>query len=98
LAVSCATGVQIWDLDSGTMLTELSQPRAEYLAWHPDGKTLAVDGGNRIVHIWDVAARKNIARLEGHKGGGIRFVYNHAGDLLASACWDGILRLWDPRT
>ena len=45
-----------------------------------------------------MAARKTIARLEGHKSGGIGFGYNHAGDLLASACWDRVLRLWDPRT
>ena len=98
LAVSCATGVQIRDLDTGKVLTDLAQPGAMHLVWHPDGKTLAVADGDRIVHIWDVAARKIIARLEGHKSGGIQFAFNHAGDLLASVCWDGFLRFWNPRT
>ena len=99
LAISCATGVQIRDLDSGNVLAELAQPAgARMIAWNPDGNTLAVDGVDRIVYIWDVAARKTIARLEGHKNEGIQFAYNHAGDLLASTCWDGALRLWNPRT
>ena len=28
----------------------------------------------------------------------LRFAFNHAGDLLASGGWEGVLRLWDPRT
>ena len=67
LAVSSASGVQIRDLDTGKVLTDLAQPGAMHLAWHPDGKTLAVAGVDRIVHIWDVDRRKEIARLEGHK-------------------------------
>jgi WD40 repeat protein len=99
LALICAGGVQVRDLTSGSVLAELPQsPRAWRLAWHPDGKSLAVDDGDRVVHLWDVAARKQIARLEEHKGSGVSFAYNHVGDLLASTCWDGILRLWDPRT
>ena len=99
LAISCPTGVQIRDINSGNLLADLAHPAgAMLIAWHPDGNTLAVDGGDQFVHIWDVAARKAIARLEGHKGGGINFAYNNAGDLLASRCWDGILRLWNPRT
>ena len=68
------------------------------IAWHPDGKSLAVAGGDRIIRIWDVTTRKQIARLEGHKAGGIGCAFNHAGDLLASGGWDATLRLWDPRT
>jgi WD40 repeat protein/tetratricopeptide (TPR) repeat protein len=99
LAVSCATGIQVYDVETGRILADLPQPTgAEGVAWHPNGKTLAEAGGDRIIHIWDVATRKRIARLEGHKGDGIRFAYNHAGDLLASTSWDGTMRLWDPRT
>jgi len=99
LAVSCATGVQVLDLETGRILADLPQSAgAGHVAWHPDGKTLAVDGGDRIIHIWDVAARKPIAQLEGHKGDGISFGYNHAGDLLVSTCWDGAMRLWDTQT
>jgi eukaryotic-like serine/threonine-protein kinase len=99
LAVSCATGVQIFDLESGTILANLAEHGAAFcLAWHPDGKTLAVAGADRIIHIWDVANSTTVARLEGHNNNGITFCYDHAGDLLASTCWDGRTRLWDPRT
>jgi serine/threonine protein kinase/WD40 repeat protein len=99
LAVCCATGVQIYDLETGRIFADLPQPPgADCVAWHPGGKTLAVNGGDRIIHIWDVDTRSLIARLEGHKADGIYFAYNHAGDLLASTGWDGTMRLWDPRT
>jgi WD40 repeat protein len=98
LALGYATCVVIRDLDTGNVVAELAQPGAHFLAWSPDGKTLAVAAGDRAIHLWDVARRKDVVRLEGHRNDGIEFAFNHAGDLLASSCWDGILRLWDPRT
>ena len=99
LAVVCANSIQVYDLQTGRVLVDLPQrPAAQSPAWHPDGKTLAVAGADQIIHIWDVAARKAIMKLEGHKTDGIILQYNHSGDLLASTCWDGTLRLWDPRT
>jgi eukaryotic-like serine/threonine-protein kinase len=102
LAIGHANGVRICDLETGSVLAELTQAiepgHAMKVGWNPDGRSLAVVGSDRIIHIWDVATRKPIARLEGHKNGGIGCVFNHAGDLLASGGWDGSLRLWDPRT
>ncbi len=98
-AVSCNTSVEIRDLDSGKVLADLQQGvRADRLAWHPDGKTLAVGGGDRKIYLWDVAAGKQTLVLEGVSNGGTEIAFNHAGDLLASTCWDGVLRLWDPLT
>src|SRR5947209_3905665 len=68
------------------------------LAWHPDGMTLAVAASDRMIHFWDVPSRKPTLVLEGTQSEGIRLSFNHAGDLLASSSWDGMLRLWDPRT
>jgi serine/threonine protein kinase/WD40 repeat protein len=102
LAFGHAAGVQIRDLETCSVLAELPQAAQPYggftLAWHPDGKSLAVVGNDWTIAIWDVAARKQIARLEGHKNAGIGCTFNHAGDLLVSGGWDGTLRLWDPRT
>ena len=98
LAVSCDTGVRVFEVATWKILADLPEPAgADCIAWHPDGKTLAVGGRERVIHIWDVAARKIIAKLEGHKSDGIGFGYNHAGDLLVSTCWDGTMRLWDPQ-
>ncbi|HEY1380829.1 MAG TPA: hypothetical protein VGF55_28770, partial [Gemmataceae bacterium] len=99
LALSCASGVQIRDIATGDLVTDLPQPDgALQLAWHPDGKSLAAVGTDRIIHVWDVATRTPITRLEGHKGDGVQFSYNRAGDQIASVCWDCVLRLWDART
>jgi len=95
------TKIQICDLDSGKVLEELPQPgglEMHQMDWHPEGNILAVARTDRNIYLLDVAARKQIAQLEGHKNANVTFAFNHAGDLLASTCWDGILRLWDPGT
>src|SRR5262249_17877401 len=69
-----------------------------HIGWHPDGKILAAEGNDGIIYLRDVATRTQTVRLEGHKNAGIRFAFNHAGNLLASTGWEAMLRLWDPRT
>jgi serine/threonine protein kinase/WD40 repeat protein len=102
VAFGHAGGVQIRDLETGSVVADLPQAAQPYgsfaLAWHPDGKSLAVVGNDRTIVHWDVDQRKQIARLEGHKNNGIGCTFNHTGDLLVSSGWDGTLRLWDPRT
>ncbi len=101
LAINHPAGVRILDLATGSVLADLPQPSGcGCIAWHPDGKSVAVNGNDGIIHLWDVATRKPIARLKGSRsaGGDICFAFNHVGDLLASTCWDRVLRLWDTRT
>src|SRR5262249_7912636 len=79
-ALCHAGGIQIRDLDSGSVVTELEQPGASRFDWSSDGKSLAVAVWNdRSIRIWDVASRKEKARLEGHKNSGIECTFNHAG-------------------
>jgi hypothetical protein len=98
LAVSHRGGVQVRDLDTGGLVADLPQAVDGHLAWHPDGKTLAVPGRDLRIRLWDVPSRREILALEGTRREGIRLAFSHAGDLLASTSWDGFLRLWDPRT
>jgi WD40 repeat protein len=51
-----------------------------------------------VISLWDVQAAKRVGKLEGMQGAGIRCTFNHAGTLLASTGWGGVLRLWDPLT
>ena len=99
LAVSFADGVQVLDLQTEKVLwKQRLSGRGAWIEWHPDGKTLAVGEwafGGDIVTFWDVGAGKQIGKLE-IEGGGARFAFNHAGAMLASSSWNGILRLWDP--
>jgi serine/threonine protein kinase/WD40 repeat protein len=103
MAVTCANcnRVQIFDVETGEPLPPGLSVIPTYwihVAWHPEGKVLAVAGGDPSIYVWDVATRKQIGRLDGHKHLGVQFAFNHAGDLLASGGWDGLLFLWDPRT
>ena len=65
LAVSCGTSVEIRDLDTGKVVADLPhRVTTDVLAWHPDGKTLAVVGSDARIYLWDVAARKRTLVLE----------------------------------
>jgi serine/threonine protein kinase/WD40 repeat protein len=99
LALTSNGRIQVRDVDTGKVCAEY-RDRASFwhVAWHPDGKTLAVEGNDRIIYLWDVALGKPTVRLEGTRDFNIRFTFNRAGDLLASNSWENTLRLWDPRT
>ena len=99
LAVSCATGIRVYDLETGRTVADLRQPsETSSIAWHPDGKTLAAACDDSRIYLWDVALGKQTHVLEGCRNKGIGIGFNHAGDLLASSGWEGVLRLWDSRT
>ena len=38
----------------------------QVVAWHPDGERLAVAGSDPRIQIWNVAAKRKVATLEGH--------------------------------
>jgi WD40 repeat protein len=101
LAVGCLDGSSAWvyDASTGKLLADLAVgPNQEQrVAWHPDGQRLAVSCGQRI-QIWDVAAKRKLAILEGHVQQVAGLTFHPDGSLLASSSWDGVLRLWDPAT
>ncbi len=94
LALVAQGAAQVRDLPTGKVLWK--QPLSgggPWLEWHPDGKTLALGesmAGGDVISLWDVALGKQIGKLEGMQGGGLRCAFNHAGTLLASTGWDGI--------
>lgn len=71
------------------------------LAISPDGKHLAGGGGLRgegapqhQPRIWRIATGASI-ELAGHRGMVMSVAYSADGAQLATACFDGIVRLWD---
>ena len=57
------------------------------------GDRVASGGDDFAIGIWDSAAPRRLARLEGHKGQ--IAALDHRAGLLVSASWDGSLGLWD---
>jgi WD40 repeat protein len=90
----------VYDAARGALLTDLpvGAMRGQVVAWHPDGERLAVAGSNPRIQIWNVAANRKVAILEGHVQVVTELTFHPEGALLASHSWDGVLRLWDPST
>ena len=73
----------------------------ESLAFHPDGRHLAVagidwmstGGSNGAVSIWDTVARCEVAMLV---GGGMCIAYHPSGKHLAAASLERSICVWDP--
>jgi WD40 repeat protein len=86
----------VHDADSGAVLAELpSGPLPnQVVAWHPDGERLAVTGSEPRIQVWNVAARRKVATLEGHVQHVSTVTFHPDGELLASHGWDGQLLLW----
>jgi serine/threonine protein kinase/WD40 repeat protein len=90
--------VSVYDAASGALLTQLpvGAMEEEVVAWHPDGRRLAVAGSDPRIQIWDVAARRRLATLEGHTRYVAGLSFHPDEELLASHGWDGLLLLWHP--
>ncbi len=89
--------VEIRDVESGRKVVPLACPAAvSIIAWSPDGRRLATACLDLRIYIWDAETGQRQAVLEGPTALIISLRFNHAGDLLASASFDGLIRLWNP--
>lgn len=79
--------VSIYDADNGELSLGLSTETSNQnvVAWHPDGELLASGGADARIQIWDVAARRTIASLEGHAQQ-VSFLGFHRGGISSPQC------------
>jgi WD40 repeat protein len=78
--------------------------KIRFLAYSPDGKTVALACEENTVKLWDVASRKVKATWAAHASSIWHVAYSPDGKTLASAgsesvkLWDVSVKLWDPAT
>jgi WD40 repeat protein/tetratricopeptide (TPR) repeat protein len=88
---------RILETDSGRLVWEFPLgTTAAWVAWSPDGRTLAISRPDRRIDLWDAPTGIRRATLEGLTSGGPSASFHPAGTLLASNGWEMRLRLWDP--
>jgi dipeptidyl aminopeptidase/acylaminoacyl peptidase len=68
------------------------------LAFSPDGKLLASCGYDRVIKLWDVAAKKELRVLRDHSDSVYGIAFSPDGKLLASAAADRAVKVWDVAT
>jgi RNA polymerase sigma factor (sigma-70 family) len=69
-------------------------PDFEAVSFSPDGRLLATTD-NAVVHLWEVATRKEIRRLEGHRGDVASVSFSLNGRRLATSSGDSTCLIWD---
>jgi WD40 repeat protein len=65
------------------------------LAFSPDGSILAFRGKGKSIHIWNVAAAKEIGTFMGHDGSIGALAYTPDGKRLVTGSRDGTMLVWD---
>jgi eukaryotic-like serine/threonine-protein kinase len=98
VAAYSAKVVKIRDFRTGEVIKSLDLPSSGFsVAWHPQGHTLAVGGGD-VIRLFDRATFACRMTFAGNTGGGERLYFNHAGDRLATYGWNGAVHLYDAIT
>ena len=89
--------LRIWDLTSGTLLSELKghESRITSVDWSPDGRLIASAAQEPRVLLWDASTGRIARVLEGHTRAVRAVAFSPDGRLLASAGLDGTARVWE---
>jgi WD40 repeat protein/tetratricopeptide (TPR) repeat protein len=66
-----------------------------WIAWSPDGATLALPRSDITIDLWEAATGIRKVTLEGSSNAVVNAGFHPAGTLLASNGWENRLRLWD---
>jgi WD40 repeat protein len=89
--------VRLWPSAQGTPRTLTGSGGGVYdVAFSPDGRRLAATDTSDVIRVWDLASGRAVA-LTGHRES-IRRIRFCGDRFLASASWDGTVRVWNVET
>lgn len=93
--------LSIWQLPQGTealIIPPSKELRAIDAAISPDNKLTAVALSDDTVRIWNIAARREVAKLVGHTGDVVGVRFDPAGKSILTFSVDGTAGIWDARS
>jgi RNA polymerase sigma factor (sigma-70 family) len=87
----------VWEFDAGKPArTFLGEPVSVYwLAFSPDGRSLATGELGGTVRLWEVATGRERRRFEGHEQEAGPLSFSRDGKVLASGSRDTTVLIWD---
>jgi WD40 repeat protein len=99
------TTVRIWDTETGALLTTLSHERQVFsVAFHPRGRLLASSTGEVVTSsrgdlvLWDLDSARVVRKAPALAGMVYKARFSPSGRRLATAGYDGVVRIWDSTT
>jgi eukaryotic-like serine/threonine-protein kinase len=97
---SARESVQLRSLNDGAVKASWELPEPYFaVEWHPDGRRLAIGAQHGRISLLDASNPSRPPRtFQAHDDGVVALAFPPRGELLASASWDGTLRLWDLRS
>lgn len=80
-------------------LTELQGPdEVVFLRWHPKGNVLLAGSNDSTLWLWQLPSGNTMQVFAGHSGAVQCGEFTPDGKRIVSACADGTLIFWDPRS
>lgn len=96
--------IKLWDLNTGDLVATLSEypwvrtavvDEVNYLAFSPDGQTLASAGADSTIKMWHLGAKDLIDIMHKHNGIVRCVAFTADGKILASGGDDRTIQFWD---